>query len=79
MNAAMSLTLSPLDVRVLRATDAFHVRTVERVARLADCSEDVARSSLRRMRGWMLVEPDGSRPSRWLRTRDGDVALEHQP
>jgi hypothetical protein len=79
MNHAVSLTLSRLDVRVLRATDAFDVRTVERVARLADCSEDVARSSLRRMRGQMLVEPDGSRPSRWLRTRDGDVALEHQP
>ena len=79
MNGAVSLTLSPLDVRVLRATDPLQVRQVERVARMADCSEDVARSSLRRLRGRMLVEPDGSRPSRWLRTRDGDVALEHQP
>jgi hypothetical protein len=73
------LSLSPLDARVLRATDAFYVRTAERVARLADCSEDVASSCLRRLRGRMLVEPDGSRPTGWLRTRDGDLALEHHP
>jgi hypothetical protein len=71
--------LSPLDARVLRATDALSVRSVERVAGLACCSEQLARSSLGRLRGWMLVEVDGSRPSRCLRTRDGDVALEHEP
>jgi hypothetical protein len=71
--------LSPVDARVLRATDPLRVRTVGRVAQLAGCSEDVARSCLRRLRGRMLVEPDGSRPTGWLRTREGDVALEHQP
>ena len=79
MSAFPWLALSPLDARVLRVTDPFQVRGVERVARLAGCSEDLARSSLRRLRGRMLVEPDGSRPSGWLRTRHGDVALEHQP
>lgn len=79
MTGAVSLTLSPLDARVLRATDPLRERTVERVARLADCSEDLARSSLRRLRGRMLVEPDGGRPTGWLRTHYGDVALEHQP
>jgi hypothetical protein len=71
--------LSALDARVLRATDAFDVRRVERVAQLAGCSEDVALSCLRRLRGRTLVEVDGSRPTGWLRTRKGDVALEHQP
>jgi hypothetical protein len=79
MSGWLSLTLSPLDARVLRATDPFRERTVGRVARLADCSEDLAGSSLRRLRGRMLVEPDGCRPTGWLRTREGDVALEHQP
>jgi hypothetical protein len=79
MRAYLQQTLSPLDARVLRATDPMRERTVERVGRLAGCAEDVARSSLGRLRGRMLVEPDGCRPSRWLRTRDGDVALEHQP
>jgi len=78
MTGAVSLALSALDVRVLRATDPFRERTVERVARVAGCSEDLARSSLRRLRGRTLVEPDGCRPIGWLRTRDGDVALEHQ-
>jgi len=73
------LMLSALDARVLRATDPVCVRRVERVARLAGCSEDVARSCLRRLRGRMLVEDDGSRPTGWLRTRHGDVALEHAP
>lgn len=72
-------TLSPLDARVLRATDAFAVGTAARVARQAGCGEDVALSSLRRLRRWLLVEVDGSRPSGWLRTRHGDVALEHHP
>jgi hypothetical protein len=71
--------LSALDARVLRATDPLRVRTVDRVARLACCSEDVARSCLRRLRGRMLVDVDGSRPTGWLRTRRGDVALEHAP
>jgi hypothetical protein len=79
MSGWLSLTLGPLDARVLRATDPFRERTAERVARLADCSEDLAGSSLRRLRGRMLVEPDGCRPTGWLRTRVGDVALEHQP
>ena len=79
MRACLRQLLSPVDARVLRATDPMRERTAERVARLAGCSEDVARSSLRRLRGRMLVEPDGCRPSGWLRTRDGDVALEHQP
>jgi hypothetical protein len=71
--------LSAFDARVLRATDPLRVRRVERVARLAGCSEELAHSSLRRLRGRMLVEDDGSRPSGWLRTHSGDVALEHQP
>ena len=78
MTGAVSLALSALDVRVLRATDPLRERTVERVARVAGCSEDLARSSLRCLRGRTLVEPDGCRPTGWLRTRDGDVALEHQ-
>lgn len=71
--------LSGLDARVLRATDPLRERTAERVADVAGCAEDVARSSLRRLRGRMLVEPDGCRPTGWLRTHRGDVALEHQP
>ena len=74
-----SLRLSPLDARVLRATDPFRERTVVRVAELAGCAEDVVGSCLRRLRGRMLVEPDGRRPTGWLRTHRGDVALEHQP
>jgi hypothetical protein len=73
------LVLSELDARVLRATDPSRVRRVERVARLACCSEELAASSLRRLRGRMLVEVDGCRPRGWLRTRDGDVVLEHTP
>jgi hypothetical protein len=79
MNAAVPLTLSELDARVLRATDPFRERTAARIAQRAGCSEDVAASCLRRLRGRMLVEPDGCRPTGWLRTRHGDVALEHQP
>ena len=75
MSGPCWLMLSALDARVLRATDPVCVRRVERVARLAGCSEDVARSCLRRL----LVEDDGSRPTGWLRTRHGDVALEHAP
>jgi len=73
------LTLSPLDAQILRATDPMRERTAERLATIVGCSEDVARSCLRRLRGRMLVEPDGCRPTGWLRTRDGDLALEHQP
>jgi hypothetical protein len=79
MNGAVSLTLSSLDARVLRATDPWRERRVERVAQLAGCCEDVAASSLRRLRARMLVETDGCRPTGWLRTCRGDVALEHQP
>ncbi len=71
--------LSALDAGVLRATDSLVVRRVGRVARLAGCSEEVACSSLRRLGGRMLVERDGCRPSGWLRTCRGDVALEHEP
>lgn len=73
------LALNPLDARVLRATDALRVRRVARVARLACCSEELVRSSLGRLRAGMLVEPDGCRPTGWLRTHRGDLALEHQP
>ncbi len=73
------LRLSALDARVLRATDPLRVRRAERIARLACCSEELAGSSLRRLRGRMLVEVDGRRPTGWLRTRDGDLALEHAP
>lgn len=71
--------LSPLDARVLRVVDPRYERTVARVAWAAGCSEDVAASCLRRLRGRLLIEPDGSRPTGWLRTRLGDVVLEHQP
>jgi len=73
------LVLSPLDARVLGATDRSRERTVVRVAKLAGCHEDVAASCLRRLRGRMLVEVDGCRPTGWLRARRGDVVLEHQP
>jgi hypothetical protein len=79
MNLSGSLTLSPLDARVLRATDPLRERTAARIAERVGCAEDVAASCLRRLRGRMLVEIDGCRPTGWLRTRDGDVALEHQP
>jgi len=78
MNSAVSLTLSELDARVLRATDARYERTAERVSLMAGCREDVAASCLRRLRAHALVEVDGRRPSGWLRTHRGDVALEHQ-
>ena len=78
MNGAVSLTLSALDARVLRATDARYERSPEKVGELAGCAADVALSTLRRFRGVDLVEDDGCRPQRWLRTYDGDVALEHQ-
>jgi len=71
--------LSDLDARTLRATHPYYVRTPEHVGRLANCAPDAALSTLRRLRLSYLVEDDGSRPSRWIRTRHGDVALEHQP
>jgi hypothetical protein len=71
--------LTALDARVLRATSPTRERTAHRIATMIDCSEDVARSCLRRLRARMLVEPDGCRPTGWLRTRDGDLSLEHQP
>jgi hypothetical protein len=79
MSGVGSLVLSALDARVLRATDPLRERTAERVAWIAGCSEDVAASCLRRLRGRMLVEVDGCRPTGWLRTHRGDVALEHAP
>jgi hypothetical protein len=71
------LVLSALDMRVLRATDARYERSPERIAELAGCAADVALSTLRRLRVRELVEDDGERPQRWLRTHRGDVALEH--
>lgn len=79
MNGVVSLSLRALDVRVLRATDARYERSAEKVGELAGCATDVALSALRRLRGAYLVEDDGCRPQRWLRTYRGDVALEHQP
>jgi hypothetical protein len=78
MNGAVLLRLSALDARVLRATDARYERSPERIGELAGCAADVALSALRRLRGAYLVEDDGERPQRWLRTHRGDVALEHQ-
>jgi hypothetical protein len=73
------VVLSGLDARVLRATDARYERSPEKIAVLAGCAADVALSTLRRLRGADLVEDDGERPHRWLRTHRGDVVLEHQP
>jgi hypothetical protein len=73
------LVVGELDARVLRATDPLCDRTAGRVGELADCSEDVAASCLRRLRVRMLVESDRYRPAGWRRTRWGDVALEHAP
>ena len=79
MSGAWRLELSALDARVLRATDARYERSPERVGELARCAPDVALSTLRRLRVRELVEDDGERPRRWLRTDRGDVALEHAP
>lgn len=78
-SGAPAPSLSSLDARVLRAVDPMRERTAARVAELAGCAEDVAASALRRLRRRMLIESDGSRPSGWLRTHRGDLALEHQP
>ena len=79
MSGAWRPQLSALDARVLRATDARYERSPEKVGELAGCAADVALSTLRRLRIACLVEDDGERPQRWLRTHRGDVALEHQP
>jgi hypothetical protein len=79
VTGAAWLKLSPLDVRVLRATDARYQRSPEKVGELTGCAADVALSTLRRLRVRELVEDDGERPQRWLRTHRGDLALEHQP
>ena len=71
--------LTALEARVLRATSPTRERTVQRIATMIDCPEDVARSCLRRLRARTLIEPDGCRPTGWLRTHEGDLALEHQP
>lgn len=72
------LSLSALDARILRATDPRYERSPEKIGELAGCAADVALSVLRRLRVRDLVEDDGERPQRWLRTHRGDVALEHQ-
>jgi hypothetical protein len=79
MNGAVSPALSALDARVLRATDSRFERSPEKVGELVDCAADVALSTLRRLRGACLVEDDGCRPQRWLRTYHGAIALAHQP
>ena len=79
MRAYPQRELSSLDARVLRAADARCVRSPEKIGELAGCAADVALSTLRRLRCACLVEDDGERPQRWLRTHDGDVALEYQP
>jgi hypothetical protein len=79
MSGAAFPLLSSLDARVLRATDARYERSPERIGELAGCAADVALSALRRMRVAYLVEDDGERPQRWLRTHRGDAVLEHQP
>jgi len=71
--------LSPLDARVLRAVDLWYVLSAARIATRAGCSEELARSSLKRLRKRLLIEPDGSRPTGWQRTHHGDVVLERQP
>jgi hypothetical protein len=73
------LVVGEFDARVLRATDALHARTAERVGELVGCTGDVAASCLRRLRVRMLVEPDRYGPRGWRRTWWGDVALEHAP
>jgi hypothetical protein len=79
MTGGLWPTLSGLDARVLRATDARYERSPEKIGELAGCAVDVALSVLRRLRVRDLVEDDGGRPQRWLRTHRGDVVLEHQP
>jgi hypothetical protein len=69
--------LSELDARILRATDPTYERTPQRIGQLASCAPDVALSTVRRLRRWYLVEDDGRRPARWLRTLHGDIAIEH--
>jgi hypothetical protein len=71
--------LTALDTRGLQATSPTRQRTAQRIAMMTDCSQDVAHSCLRRLRARMLIEPDGYRPTGWLRTRHGDLALKHQP
>lgn len=75
MSSAPALT--SLDLLVLRATDARYERSPERVGEEAGCAADVALSTLRRLRILGLVEGDGGRPQRWLRTLGGDLELEH--
>ena len=64
--------------RVLRATDARYERSPR-----GSASWRVARRTWRYLRcagsARLLVEDDGERPQRWLRTYRGDVALEHAP
>jgi len=79
MRGSSVVALSELDARVLRATDPRYERSPEKIGDLAGCAADVALSTLRRLRCACLVEDDGERPQRWLRTHRGDVVLEHQP
>ena len=69
--------INALDARVLRGTDARYERSLQKIGELAGCAADVALSALRRLCVRALVEDDGERPQRWLRTHRGDIALEH--
>ena len=81
MSRASWPELGALDARVLRATDPRYQRFLhlERVGELAGRAADVALSTLRRLRVACLVEDDGERAQRWLRTHRGDLSLEHAP
>ena len=78
MTGASWLQLAPLDAGAARHR---RVSRAERecVARMAGCSQEEARRSLKRLRGKLMIEPDGRCLTGWLRTRRGDLALEHAP
>jgi hypothetical protein len=71
--------LGPLEARVLGAVQPGRELTVARIAKLADCPQDVAPSVLRRLGKRMLIKPHASRPTGWLGTRHGELNGEHQP
>ncbi len=72
----MSAGLSPLDRRVLMATDPGWHRHPEQIAEDAGVATDVALSTLRRLRSRYLVESNNRRrPATWIRTPRGDAAL----
>jgi hypothetical protein len=74
--ARPTTAVSALEARILRATDPVQTRTADRIGRFARVEIAVALPCLRRLRKRYLVDDDGSHPRRWLRTQQGDVALE---